>query len=254
MGDIVDVPRLLRQTRVAAVEVFRTLSSTNDWAKRRAGESACPLPLLVVTEEQTAGRGRGANRWWSDSGSLTFSLVLPPEWLPSDLTAAPLISIATAVAVAEAIVPLLAGHQVGIDWPNDVMADGRKIAGILVEVLGNRRPIVGIGLNVNNRLDEAPAPIVERATTLWELTRVAHDLTSVLVDVLQCLEVRVGQLTAPAALVRDANALCLQQGRTLNLRRGDQTIVGRYVGIAADGSLLLDTPEGRRAFASGTLA
>ena len=62
------------------------------------------------------------------------------------------------------------------------------------------------------------------------------------------------ELTAPADLVREANALCLQQGTTLNLRRGDQTITGRCAGIAADGSLLLDTPEGRQAFASGVLA
>ncbi len=253
MGDLVEVPRILRETMIAEVEVFHTIGSTNDWAKRRAAEPSCPLPLLVVTEEQTAGRGRGANRWWSAPGSLIFSLVLPPERLHRDLAPSPLISIATAVAVAETIVPLLTEHQAGIHWPNDVVVDGRKIAGILVEVLGNRRHVIGIGLNVNNRLDQAPPEVLKRATTLWELTHMVHDLTTILVNVLQWLEIRIGQLTAPADLVRQANALCLQQGTTLNLRHGGQTIAGRCAGIAADGGLLLDTPQGRQVFASGVL-
>jgi BirA family biotin operon repressor/biotin-[acetyl-CoA-carboxylase] ligase len=253
MGDFIEIPCVLQQTMVAQVQAFHTLGSTNDWAKRRAAEPSCPLPLLVVAEAQTAGRGRGANRWWSAPGSLIFSLVLPPEQLPSQLGSSPLISIATAVAVTETIVPLLGEHQAGIHWPNDVVAGGRKIAGILVEVLGNRRHVIGIGLNVNNRLAEAPPEILKRATTLWELTHTLHDLTTVLIDVLRRLEVRVGQLTTPVDLVRRANVLCLQQGMPLNLRQGDRTIAGRCAGIAVDGGLLLDTPQGRQTFMSGVL-
>jgi BirA family biotin operon repressor/biotin-[acetyl-CoA-carboxylase] ligase len=166
----------------------------------------------------------------------------------------PLISIASAVAVAETVAPLLAGHEVGIHWPNDVVADGRKIAGILVEVLGKRRQVLGIGLNTNNRLHEAPPEIIKRATTLWELTHTVHDQTAILVRLLQRLEIGIGQLAAPAELLRQANALCLQHGQTLHLRCGNQTITGRCVGIAADGCLLLDTPNGRQTFASGVLA
>jgi BirA family biotin operon repressor/biotin-[acetyl-CoA-carboxylase] ligase len=252
MDDSVDVSRILKQTMVVHVDAFQTLGSTNDWAKRRAAEVACPLPLLVVTEEQTAGRGRGVNRWWSGHGSLLFSLVLPPDRLHADLVASQLISIATAVAVAETIVPLLDGHTVGIHWPNDVVACGRKVAGILVEVIGNRRHIIGIGLNVNNHLDEAPAEIRDRATTLWELTHTVYDPTIMLVNLLRRLDVCIGQLRA-TELIRQANLLCLQRGTTLNLRQGDRTIVGRCAGIAADGGLLLDTSQGRRSFASGVL-
>jgi BirA family biotin operon repressor/biotin-[acetyl-CoA-carboxylase] ligase len=147
----------------------------------------------------------------------------------------------------------LTGHEAGIHWPNDVVADGRKIAGILVEVLGNRRHVLGIGLNTNNRLNDAPPEIFGRATTLWELTHTVHDQTAILVNLLQRLDVGIGQLAAPAELVRQANALCLQHGKTLQIRCGNQTFTGRCAGIAADGCLLLDTPNGRQAFASGVV-
>lgn len=251
-----DVDRLLRETFVAQAELHPTLGSTNDRARRCAAEGPIGLPLLVVAERQTAGRGRGGHRWWTGRGSLAFSLLLDPDWgaAGNHRTRSPLVALAAAVALVETVAPLVGRRPVGIDWPNDVLAAGRKLAGVLVEVLPDRRHVLGIGLNTNNSLAEAPPELRQTATTLLELTGVPHDQTTILVTLLQRLEGALGQLASePERIGARADALCLQHGKTVRLQPGDRPIVGRCAGIAPDGALLLDTPDGRQAFYSGML-
>ena len=237
---------------VAQVEAFET--SVRPTIGRSSGRpTIAPAPFVGGNQGANGRSGTRSKSLVVGAGSLTFSLVLPPERLGDDLGPSPLVSIATAVAVTETILPLLSEHKAGIHWPNDVVVDGRKIAGILVEVLGNRRCVIGIGLNVNNRLDEAPPDVVMCATTLWELTHTIHDPTAILITLLQRLEARIAELATPADLIRQANALCMQRGETLHLRQGNQTITGLCAGIAPDGGLLLDTSHGRRTYATGVL-
>jgi hypothetical protein len=130
----INVDRLLQETFVARVECHQTLGSTNDRARQCAAEGG-PLPLLVLAENQTSGRGRGSNRWWTGPGSLAFSLLLDAADLRIERSRSPLVALAAAVAVAETVAHRLPDRQVGIHWPNDVFADNRKLAGILVETL-----------------------------------------------------------------------------------------------------------------------
>ena len=251
----VDVDRVLRETFVVRAEYHRTLTSTNDRAGQFADESPDRLPLLVVAEGQTAGRGRGANRWWTGRGSLAFSLLLEAGQLTTGRRRrSPLVALAAALAVVETVAPLLKPRPVGIHWPNDVLAAGGKLAGILVEVMPNRRHIVGIGVNTNNSLADAPPELRKTATTLWELSGVPHDQTTILVTVLTHLKDLFERLPAePQEIASRADRLCLQHGKTLTLKQGSQSIAGRCVGIAPDGALRLDTPRGRRSLHSGTL-
>jgi BirA family biotin operon repressor/biotin-[acetyl-CoA-carboxylase] ligase len=162
--------------------------------------------------------------------------------------------LAAAVATVETVEPLLPPKTVGIDWPNDVMVQGRKLAGILVEVLSNRHHIVGIGLNTNNSLVEAPPELRPTATTLLDLTGTVHDQTTMLVDLLNHLESNLAQLAIePEQVGRRADALCSQRGKMLTLHSGGQSLAGRCVGIAPDGAFLLETAAGRQAFYSGVL-
>ncbi len=209
----------------------------------------------MVAERQTAGRGRGDHRWWSGPGSLAFSLLLRPDgaagrgWGQS-----PLIGLAAAVAVAETVAPLLPAHRVGIRWPNDVIAAGGKLAGVLVEVLPDGRHVVGIGLNTNSSLSQAPPELRPTATTLLELTGTTHDQTAILVALLGHLEEKLQQLASePGRVAARADALCLQRGESLVLHSAGRAVTGRCAGIAPDGALLLDTPEGRQAFYGGML-
>ena len=249
-----NVDLLVQQTFVAQVEHHASLGSTNDRAKGCAAEGSSPLPLLIVADEQTSGRGRGANRWWTGRDSLACSLLLDVGDLGIDRSRSPLVALGAAVAIAETVAPLLPSHTVGVHWPNDVIADGRKLAGILVEFLANRRLVVGIGLNTNSSLRQAPKELQKTATTLYELTGTRHDRTAILLALLGHLDAVFGQLaSSPDKIAARANRLCLQRGRTLTIQLGGNAICGRCAGIASDGALLLDTPSGREKLYSGVL-
>jgi BirA family biotin operon repressor/biotin-[acetyl-CoA-carboxylase] ligase len=249
----VDVDRIVRATFVARVECHETLASTNDRARQCAAEGG-PLPLLVLAATQTSGRGRGSNRWWTGPGSLAFSLLLDVGDLRIDRRDSPLVALATAVAVAETAARRLPDCRVGIHWPNDVFVGDRKLAGILVETLSSRLYVIGVGINTNSTLADAPEELRCRVATLRELTGQAHDPTEVLIAALQTLASLLLRLAAsPERVAARADALCLQHGRPLVLDTGREQIEGRCAGIGPDGGLLLDTPDGRRVYYTGVL-
>lgn len=211
----------------------------------------CPTPLLIVAEHQTAGRGRGTHRWWSSPGALMFSLLLGPQHLPPRRT--PLLSLGTAVAVAHSVAPLASPYEVGLHWPNDVMVDGRKLAGILLEISRSGHGVIGIGVNTNNRLvDDVPDEVRRRAVTLLDLTGRASDPTDLLVAIVRHLEQVLDDLRSdPTRVAAAADALCQQRGQSLRMLCAGRHLEGRCAGIGPDGALLLDTPEGRHAIHSG---
>jgi BirA family biotin operon repressor/biotin-[acetyl-CoA-carboxylase] ligase len=249
-----DIDLLVRETFVAQVQHYATLGSTNDRARQCAAEGVASLPLLIVADEQTAGRGRGTNRWWTGRGSLACSLLLDSDDPGIDLCRSPLVALGAGVAVAKAAQPLLPCHTVGVHWPNDVVVDGRKLAGVLVEALSDRRLVVGIGMNLNNSLRDAPKELQASAATLWELTGVRHRRTQILLALLRHLGEGLALLaSAPQQIAAEANRLCLQHGQPLTVRLGRRVVSGRCEGIASDGALLLDTPRGRERLYSGVL-
>jgi len=148
------------------VEVHRSLPSTSDRARELALAGA-PEGTVVVADAQTAGRGRRGRAWSSPAGqgiwcSLIVRPLLDPEQWPRLVAWA-------SVAVVQAGVPFVSGASVGVKWPNDVLVDGRKAAGMLLEVGrsgGMPFAVVGIGLNVNQEPHHFPAPLRERATSL----------------------------------------------------------------------------------------
>lgn len=246
--------RLLASGLIARVEHHEELSSTQDRARQCAGATDCLLPLLVVADRQTAGRGRQGNSWWTGSGSLAFSLLFDPAAFDCPRRPAPRLALAVGAAIVDAVAPRLADHCVGLHWPNDVYVGEGKLAGVLVEVLPDGRHIVGIGLNSNNSAADAPPELRPQLATLRDLTGRIQDPTQLLIDLLDCLTMRLKQLGADdPALGESFDALCLQHDRTLTLYLGDRAVAGRCVGIAPDGALILDTPEGRQQFYAGTL-
>ncbi len=249
-----DITHVLKRTFVAQAEYHSTLGSTNDRAGELAAQNPDELPILILADRQTAGRGRGANRWWTGPGSLTMSLLLKPDWETAAENPSPLFALAAAVAVVETVAPLLPPHAVGIHWPNDVIAAGRKLGGILVEILPNRYHVVGIGLNTNNLMADAPRELRSTAITMRELSGSAHDQTSILITLLDHLESCFAELaTAPGAVATRADRLCLQRGAVLTLRQGPDTVTGRCLGITPDGALVLESPHGPQSYYSGTV-
>jgi BirA family biotin operon repressor/biotin-[acetyl-CoA-carboxylase] ligase len=142
------------------VAVWNRVASTNDLAARGAS-SAANEGLVVLAEEQTAGRGRRGRRWTTPprSAVLMSVLLFPPERLDEAGWLTALGAVATAEVVAE-----WTGLEAKIKWPNDVRVAGRKIAGVLVERSGGA--IVGIGLNANTTSDDLADDLASSATSL----------------------------------------------------------------------------------------
>jgi BirA family biotin operon repressor/biotin-[acetyl-CoA-carboxylase] ligase len=252
--------KILEKTFVADMEHHAAIGSTNDRASQCAGSADVKLPLLIIADRQTAGRGRGSNRWWTGPGSLAFSLLIGPELVApvgasaGGLQRSGLVSLAAALAIVEAVAPLAPGHEIGIHWPNDVMLDGRKLAGILIEVLPDGKHVIGIGLNVNNVAADAPDDVRPRVVTLRDATGREHDSTDLLIAILQQIQRRFAALAiAPESIAMRAQELCLQRGKRLQIVQGEKRIEGRCLGIAADGALLIEADGKQQAVYSGVV-
>ncbi len=246
---------IVRDTFVAQAEHHEVLGSTNDLARQYAQDGTeRRLPLLILADRQTAGRGRGSNRWWTGRGSLAFSLLLPAESIAHNQTQPSLAGLAAAVAIVEAVQPLLSEQNVGVHWPNDVYVGERKLAGILIEVLADRRHVLGMGLNTNNSSVEAPPELRQKVVALCDLIGQSVNRIEVLTAILQRLEKQLETMAhSPQEVARQANRLCAQTGKTLSLQTGTATTTGRCLGIGDDGGLLLETDTGQKTFYTGTL-
>ena len=184
---------------------------------QRMLDAAQPEGAVAVTEEQTAGRGRMGRRWEAPAGSsLLVSTLLrpPPERRAAELTL--LAGVCVAVVVERAT-----GLAAQIKWPNDVMLDRRKVAGVLAE-LKDGAVVLGIGLNVNQRPGELPAETKVAAGSLYSVTGREYERGELLADLLLELEHRYDAWREDglASLYEDLGARDFLRGRRVSLRRG----------------------------------
>ena len=246
--------QILDETLVASIETFAELSSTNDHAIQRSKQGDAELPLLVLAQRQVAGRGRGANTWWSSDGALTFSLLLGMRHLSSTGQTSPLASLAVGIAVCDALMAINGQLSVGLKWPNDVFVGGKKITGILMECPSSAvgDVVVGVGVNVNNSIRRAPEDIAARATSLTDLLARDCDEFAVLLLVLRQIEFQLAQLQAdPARVVQRCCELCVLTGRQITVSLGDSQMTGLCLGIDSSGALLVQTAHGTRECLAG---
>ena len=152
------------------LEVVAEIGSTNDTVME-AGQAGEPEGFAILADRQTAGRGRRGRSWVSAAGvGLYTSVLLRPQQLPARI---PLLTLVGGLAVAEAVehIALVAPR---LKWPNDVLVEGRKVAGILAEMAstdGKVGPVViGMGINVNHRPQDFPAELLPTATSLFLVT------------------------------------------------------------------------------------
>ena len=261
-----NLARIEDETFITRVDFQREINSTNDRAMELAGSDDSEFPLLVLAESQTSGRGRGANRWWSGDGALTFSVLLATESAELPTERWPQVSLTVGLAVCEALEELIARGvptaqlstlpAVQLKWPNDVYIEGRKICGVLVEVPRNcaGRLLLGIGVNVNNSLVEAPEELRERATSLVDLTGRQFPLADVLIEVLQCLAARLEPDELWNAEVQAGwRRRCLLTGQRLQVDLGVRRVVGTCRGIDDDGALLVEVDGKTERHLAGTV-
>lgn len=214
--------------------------STND-ELRALAENGAPDGLVLLAQEQTAGRGRRGAAWFAAPGeSLAFSILVRPEE-PKALW--PRLALATGLAVAEAAEAF--GVSAGIKWPNDVWFSGRKAAGILVEA-GRDFVIVGIGLNVNTT--GFPAAVANIATSLKLETGNDTPRAEVLAGIVGRFAARrTGIGLGFPDLMEGVRERCVLHGRRISLQTAQGPLEGTAAGISDSGELLLRTQEGTRA-------
>ena len=227
---------LARRWGVPQCAVFRTLSSSLD-AIHDVADQGAPAGTVIVVEEQTAGRGRDGRTWRSPAGGVWLGMLLrPPLPFPGAL---PLrVGLVLADVVDEFVGRPL--PRARLKWPNDVLVDDRKVAGILCEGRWQGEALqwlgVGIGINVAN---EIPGELAGRAIALSELL---PDVQRI--DVLDRLVPALVPLTTHHAPLTESECAEFARRDWLRGRQIRSPIAGRAVGIRPDGALLVDTGTG----------
>jgi BirA family biotin operon repressor/biotin-[acetyl-CoA-carboxylase] ligase len=277
-----DADTIRDSTFVRYVEIHDTLGSTNDRAKELALDPAIQLPAIVVARHQSAGRGRGDNGWWSADGALTFSLLLDPAAYGIPIDNWPQLSLCTAVAVCDTTKVELVQQRGGISkdcensreapeeyadstsdriaikWPNDVMLDDAKVCGILIESPAGsaekNRLVVGVGLNVNNALDQAPTTLRAKITSVGTASGSHHSLLAVLVKLLRRIELRFRELASNAPqLCQEWQRLSWLSGRQVRVNLPPGSTDGICLGIGLNGAMLLRTVNAIESIYSGSI-
>lgn len=234
------------------VEVLAATGSTNADLRAHATDPAdWPHLSVLLTREQTAGRGRLDRRWEAPAGSaLAVSVLLRDP--PADYAARGWIPLAAGAAMAEAVAAQLPGHAVALKWPNDVLVDGRKICGILAEA-GPDAVIVGAGVNTAMTAAQLPVP----TATSFAVHGVAVDEDALLHDYLMALDRHLASLVAAGDAVgsglRDAvTARCATVGQPVRVSLpGGAVLEGAAVGIDEEGRLVVDADGVEHPVAAG---
>jgi BirA family biotin operon repressor/biotin-[acetyl-CoA-carboxylase] ligase len=224
------------------LEAFPVLDSTNDELRERVRGGSASTWLAVTAERQTAGRGRRGHGWSSPHGNLYLSVLAP---MPAQPDARPLVPLVAGLAVAEALLEF--GVEARLKWPNDVLCDGRKLAGISAEAsFGAAVPeaiVLGIGVNVRVN------PLGDLATSMLERTGEGRDPLEVAAAVLIHVRDRHRELEvgawAPALDAWRARSVDWW-GRPVEVTSGGQALRGLAVGVDGGGALILELPDGRR--------
>jgi BirA family transcriptional regulator, biotin operon repressor / biotin---[acetyl-CoA-carboxylase] ligase len=237
------------------LDIQDELSSTNTVMLARAAAGA-PSGSVVAAELQTGGRGRRGRTWLSGlGGALTFSLLWRFDDGPASLSG---LSLVVGLACAKALAAR--GVQgVGVKWPNDLLCDGRKLGGILIELqgdaLGPSAVVIGIGFNV--RLAADIPEVVDQPVADLAGTGGSEDRNALLATVLTELAIAIDAFLAGgfSAVADEFDRWHVLRDRDVVVSLPDGSRVeGRVTGTAPDGALLVDTAAGPRRFHGGEVS
>jgi len=231
---------------------YDSIGSTNDEAMRLA-RSGTADRTLVWALEQTAGRGRRGRTWISPRGNLYLSMILRPCCTAARAAELGFVAALGIGAALRALVPR--SERVTYKWPNDVMLNGRKIAGVLLETETGAQTlpdfvVVGVGVN----LAVSPGRTEFPATSIFEEGFCPVPPETMLAEFTHCFESWVTTWQSEGfAAVRAAwlAAAAIRRGEPIHVRAHAHTLSGRFIDIDEGGGLLLDCAEGCRRIAAG---
>lgn len=233
------------------VEAVEAIDSTNDALKARA-EAGAEEGLVLRADRQLAGRGRRGRSWASEPGNLYVSLLLRPRKEPAE---AATLGFVAAMAIGN-LLRALVRVPVGLKWPNDVLVDGAKVSGILLEsggVAGGKVEwlVLGMGVNLRHHPDGTLYPTTDLVAAGGPELSPAQAL-DLLLGEFQPLYQR--WLAGGFAQLRaDWLSQCRGLGTRIVARLPGGEVAGIFSGIEPDGTLLLEGPDGLRRIAAGDI-
>lgn len=234
---------------------FRTIGSTNDFA-RRLGRNREPEGSVVVAERQTRGRGRHGRGWESPPGvGLWLSILLRPQIDTVELGVLPLFA---GLCVAEAVADTTC-LSATLKWPNDVLLGTRKFCGILSESEFRHERldfvVIGIGINVNQQEGDLPPERRPLATSLRLAYGEPLDRIEMLRVLLQVLDLHYlrAQAEGFGVFLEPWKVRCPFVGEPVEVVLADRIYRGVFQDVAADGALLLETDDGIQSFSAGEI-
>lgn len=226
------------------VHWFDTIDSTNDRAKVMALEGA-PHGTVLIAGHQTKGRGRMGRTFCSPKGQgIYLSVILRPDCCARELMH---LTCAAGVAMCDAI-ESVTGYRPGIKWINDLVAQGKKLGGILTELSVDsqsgkvQHAIIGIGINCCQAREDFPSEIQDIAISLKTVTGQAVDPAVLATAMIRCLHHM--DLSKKAEILAAYEKDCITVGKEIVLLRGAEKRYGTATGIDEDGSLLVTFPDG----------
>ena len=263
-------PRWILDLGYAYGEVHEQLDSTSDRARQLADSGSWELPAAIIARQQTAGRGQPGRTWQATDESLTFTCCFKTASdRPTELSLIPLIPLIVGDAVTQIFDEQLGRPRCQLKWPNDVLIDGYKIAGILVESLadstGRRVISIGIGVNINQSTDHLKsinrliAPDAMPAGSLAQFCQHRLDQELLLRQLLNVVRARVEQwMKSSATNVEEFTARFSEKlfglNQKISLTLPNSTIrVGRLLGISPTGGILMQVGDQQETFFSGTM-
>ncbi len=227
----------------AGLQVVECASSTQDrvW---HAFDHGAPLGHGIIALDQTGGRGRLGRQWLSQPGmSLCYSCLVRPAW-PASQGAR--LTLAAGLAMREALVSS-SGIPTTIKWPNDLLHDGKKIAGILTESRASsgriHAAVLGFGCNIHQQPSDFPTELAATATSITAAGFPPPDGDELFCSLAAALKARLEQ---PWEGIReDWMAACASTGKPVTLNLPDGTVRGNFLGIDNDGALMIMREDGR---------
>ncbi len=223
---------------------FDSIDSTNTWTKNHA-HTLDPQKITCITAlEQTAGRGRGAHKWISPKGENIYASI----YFTIPLHSPYIVNLAQIASLSCARLLKLEGLHPQIKWPNDILVDGKKIAGTLVETVSFEDKIgivLGIGINVNMSQEHLDA-IDQPATSLAALTHCSWDKDAILSLFLKEFLVNLECLKTEgfAYFISDYEAMLAYKGEKITCSDQGKTIEGICLSIDSLGRLHIELPSG----------
>lgn len=232
-----------------SIEVVPSTGSTQADLKKVAGPGPGQAPDMsaLMTNDQTAGRGRLNRVWETPKGSaIALSTLVRPQGM--ELKQIGLLPLVTGLAIIDSVVEVagLSPERVKLKWPNDVLVDGRKLCGILVEAVSLEPAslIASVGTNVSLQQEELPVP---HAISLYLAGAENLDCSELVAGQLRAMSRRQAQWRASdPQLLRDYEAVCSTIGANVRVELpGDRVLVGKAIGVRDDGELIVIDQEGQ---------